>query len=120
MWEYEGFIAKAQLYFTRGREHPAADDDVLAHWLLLGLEFVLRAPLAKIHPALLAEPNGNAIMNACGVPSALDSTSPKSIQTKAVILRLGSIVPGLIKIERAILPFSLALGTKNSTQTALL
>ncbi len=97
MWEYESFLAKAELYFTRAREHPAAEDDVLALWLLLGLEFLLRAPLAKVHPALLAEPNGNAIMHACGIPLKPDGTQPKSVQTKTVILRLGSIVPGFDK-----------------------
>lgn len=97
MWEYESFLAKAQLYFTRAREHPAAEDDVLALWLLLGMEFLLRAPLAKVHPALLAEPNGNAIMHACGVPLKPDGLQPKSVQTKTVILRLGSVVPGFDK-----------------------
>jgi hypothetical protein len=97
VWEYESFLAKAQLYFTRAREHPAAEDDVLALWLLLGLEFLLRAPLANVHPALLAEPNGNAIMYACGVTLKPDSAQPKSVQTKTVILRLGSIVPGFDK-----------------------
>jgi hypothetical protein len=97
VWEYESFQAKAQLYFTRAREHPAAEDDVLALWLLLGMEFLLRAPLAKVHPALLAEPNGSAIMHACGVPLKPDGTQPKSVQTKTVILRLGSVVPGFDK-----------------------
>jgi hypothetical protein len=97
MWKYESFQAKAQLYFTRAREHPAAEDDVLGLWLLLGMEFLLRAPLAKVHPALLAEPNGNAIMHACGVPLKPNGTQPKSVQTKTVILRLGSIVPGFDK-----------------------
>jgi hypothetical protein len=97
MWEYESFLAKAQLYFTRARKHPVAEDDVLAIWLLLGMEFLLRAPLAKVHPALLAEPNGNAIMHACNVPLKPDGTQPKSVQTKTVISRLGSIVPGFDK-----------------------
>jgi len=93
MWHYEGFIGKAQLYFERAYEHPSADDGVQALWLLLGLEFLLRAPLAKVHASLLADPNGEAVMHAAGFPLKPGSAQPKSIQAKTVILRLGVVVP---------------------------
>ncbi|GGP13214.1 hypothetical protein LDL08_33020 [Nonomuraea glycinis] len=99
MWEYDGFIAKAQLYFSRAADHRTADDGVLAHWLLLGLEFLLRAPLAKVHPTLLADMNGESIMAAAGYPKP--NGHPTSISLKTVVERLGVIIPGFTK-ERAV------------------
>jgi hypothetical protein len=66
MWDDEEFLSKAKLYFVRGRDHPQVEDDVLALWLLLGLEFLLRAPLARVNPTLLADPNGESVMHAAG------------------------------------------------------
>jgi hypothetical protein len=93
MWDYDGFIGKAQLYFGRAQGHQRVEDDVLAVWLLLGLEFLLRAPLAKVNPTLLADPNpnGNAIMYAAGFP-VKPGDQPKSIQAHTVISRLGIVI----------------------------
>lgn len=93
MWDYDSLIGKASTYFDRAREVADADDDAFALWLLLGLEFLLRAPLARVSPALLADPNGESIMHAVGFPGPR-ATEPKSIQAKTVILRLGHIVDG--------------------------
>jgi len=93
MWDYDGFIGKARLYFGRAQGHQRIEDDVLAVWLLLGLEFLLRAPLAKVNPTLLADPsNGNAIMYAAGFPIE-PGDRPKSIQARTVISRLGIVIP---------------------------
>ncbi|MCF6745488.1 hypothetical protein E9529_14655 [Blastococcus sp. KM273128] len=97
MWDDERFIAKAKLYFHRGASHPKGENDVLALWLLLGLEFLLRAPLARVHPTLLADPTGDSIMQAAGLPGKPNSTSPKSIQIRTVIERLGAFVEGFSK-----------------------
>lgn len=91
MWDYDEFLGKAQLYFGRAEEHPAVDDEVTGIWLLLGLEFLLRAPLARVAPTLLAEPD--SIMAAAGFPSKPGASKPKSIQTKTVIGRLGQAIP---------------------------
>lgn len=91
MWDYDGLLGKAQTYFERA-DAVAADDDAFAVWLLLGLEFLLRAPLARVHPALLADPNGDAIMHAAGYPGAPDSKEPKSIQITTVTTRLRRII----------------------------
>lgn len=96
MWDYDGFVGKAQLYFKRAADHPSADDGVQPIWLLLGLEHLLRAPLAKVHPSLLADPTGEAVMHACGYPGK-PGTQPKSIQTKTVIIRLGTIITNFTK-----------------------
>lgn len=93
MWDYDGFIGKARLYFGRAQGHQRVENDVLAVWLLLGLEFLLRAPLAKVNPTLLADPNpnGNAIMYAAGFP-VTPGDQPKSIQANTVISRLGIVI----------------------------
>jgi hypothetical protein len=77
MWDYDGLIGKARIYFERAEAVDEADDDAFAVWLLLGLEFLLRAPLAKVNPVLLADPNGDAILHAAGFPSGPDAKDPK-------------------------------------------
>ncbi|MEU5394832.1 hypothetical protein [Streptomyces tibetensis] len=97
MWDYDAFIGKAQLYFSRA-QNSADDESTL--WLLLGLEFLLRAPLAKIHPTLLADPQaggGESIMQAAGYPMKVNPGSPKSIATHTVISRLGAVIPDFNK-----------------------
>lgn len=91
MWDYDGFIGKAKLYFTRGAEHEHSDDDEFTIWHLLGFEFLLRAPLAKLHPSLLAATNDNdSLLAANGVTTPKD---PKSVTSGVVIDRLARIVP---------------------------
>jgi hypothetical protein len=94
MWDYDGLIGKARVYFERAEEVAEADDDAFAVWLLLGLEFLLRAPLAKVNPVLLADPSGEAILHAAGFPGDPDGKDPKSIQVTTVISRLRRIVDG--------------------------
>jgi uncharacterized protein YbaR (Trm112 family) len=90
MWDYDSLIGKTMLYFNRADAHPnASERDVTALWLLLGLEFLLRAPLAKVHPTLLAEPDWVTV--AAGLPG---KPGPKSIQAKTVVTRLGHVIPG--------------------------
>lgn len=93
MWDEGGFLAKAHLYFGRGSRHDRADDEFTL-WLLLGLEFVLRMPLARVHPTLLAVPEGPSIMAAAGFPGA---TPPRSVSLKTVINRLQVVVPDFTK-----------------------
>lgn len=95
MWAYEHFVGKAQLYFGRAASHPHAEDEEVALWLLLGLEFLLRAPLARIHPTLLADPTGDSIMHAAGYPTK----NPKSIQATGVISRLAMVIPDFSERE---------------------
>ncbi len=84
MFSYDEFIAKSKLYF--GRADAASDDDERAIWQSLGLEFLLRAPLARQSAALLALPEGDSILYAAGVTVPLKSV--KSIPTKTVLERL--------------------------------
>ncbi|MFV2105647.1 hypothetical protein [Micromonospora sp. LOL_015] len=91
MWSYDEFVAKAELYFKRSANHDRVDDE-FSLWLLLGLEFLLRAPLAKLHPSLLvALNNGDSILHANGVRTN-SRTGPKSATISDVIDRLQYIV----------------------------
>ncbi|MTD56867.1 hypothetical protein [Amycolatopsis pithecellobii] len=90
MWDYATLYGKASLYFNRAQSHPRFDDDEFGIWALLGLEFLLRTPLAKVHPSLLAAPDGNSILHSVGI---LIDGDLKSIPTHTVISRLPHIVP---------------------------
>jgi hypothetical protein len=59
--------------------------------MVLGLEFLLRAPLAKVHPSMLAALDGDAILHANGIPISKD---PKSVPTHTVLARLRQVVSG--------------------------
>lgn len=93
MWDYDGLVGKARVYFKRADAVGKADDDAFAIWLLLGLEFLLRAPLARVNPMLLADPNGEAVMHAAGFPAGPDAKDPKSIQIATAIVRLRRMIP---------------------------
>ena len=56
------------------------------------LELLGKAALAKIHPALIADPRGEgeAILYAFGV----DTNDPKTIMANTVFKRVGKLVPG--------------------------
>lgn len=92
MWSEEEFLAKTSLYFRRAAQHPDSDDEY-ALWLLLGLEFLLRAPLAGQHAALLAAPEGNSLLSACGVD--YPNADPKSVPMRTVVERVRHVVIGL-------------------------
>lgn len=40
MWDYDSLLAKTQVYLQRAEDHPHANDDEFALWMLLGLEFL--------------------------------------------------------------------------------
>jgi len=95
MWDDEEFIAKAKMYFenadTGSSDAGDSIDSSEALWLLLGLEFLLRAPLARVHPTLLAAPEGTSILHAAGFDRP--GANPRSIQTKTVVDRISHIEP---------------------------
>lgn len=114
MWDYGGYIAKAKLYNARSESYS---DDGFALWLLLGLEFLLRAPLAKIHPSMLAEPTGDSILHANGIAVA---GVPKSVATSTVLKRLEIVIPGFGAVmAQAALLVNLRNGELHSASTEL-
>lgn len=93
MWHDTEFIAKAKLYFGRAEDSYDADDKDQGYlWLLLGFEFMLRAPLARVSPVLLASHEGNGALSAAGID--IGTESPRSINTNVVARRLTFIVDG--------------------------
>ncbi len=94
MWDYNSLIRKSQIYFMRARDHPKANDDEFSLWLLLGLEFLLRAPLAKVNKTLLADSNNDSILHAAGFPG---NAKQKSISAQILIERLGKVIEAFTK-----------------------
>jgi len=91
MWNLDAYMGKAQDYFRRASEHDHSDDDEFVLWHLLGLEFLLRAPLAAIHGSLLAAPEGDSLLAANGIPIEAE---PRTVPSHTVLSRLTKIVAG--------------------------
>lgn len=87
MFSYDGFIAKTKLYCARAE--AAGDPDERALWQALALEFLLRAPLARQSPALLAIPEGDSLLYSVGV--TVPVANVKSVPTKTVLDRLQKV-----------------------------
>lgn len=93
MWDHGRFTAKAKLYFGRAEDSYEADDNDQSYlWLLLGFEFLLRAPLAKASPVLLAAHDQNSALHAAGIN--IGNESPRSLATSLVAKRLAHLVDG--------------------------
>ena len=88
-WDSENYWKKARAYVAVGRDQGA---EHAAFRYALALEFLARAALTKVHPALNAHPNddGVSLLHAFGIPVA---GQPKSVEMKAVYARLGRIAP---------------------------
>ena len=91
MWAYDSIYAKAITYFERAQNHSSSTGDEFLIWNLLGLEFLLRAPLAKIHPSLLAAPEGDALLHATGVKLSSE-LNLKSVTAQTILKRLPHII----------------------------
>jgi len=99
MWSEAEFRTKARTYFERA-EGSTGDDQLIALLCSLGLEFLLRAPLAAVNPLLLADPvadDGYSILHAAGYPGTKE---PITVKTKAVVSRLVAIVEGFDTIQQ--------------------
>lgn len=106
MWDYDGLLAKARLYFQRAVLHPNIDDDEFKLWLSLGFEFLLRCPLAAVHPSLLAASDNESILNSNGIPrrrprdANQPGSGPKTVATTVVLDRLCDIVNDFIELRK--------------------
>jgi len=90
-WSSDDYWLKAKRYSQRGHDAPPQDPD-FPFFCALALEFLCRSALAHVHPALLADgkDDGVSILFACGVTA---KGHPKTIDMKAVIHRLGIVIP---------------------------
>src|SRR5258708_1201459 len=90
-WSTEALYAKSQLFMARAHEQPV-NSLLFAFWASLSLELLCRAALAKVHPVLLADPREDAnLFYAFGIQPA---KPPKSIVTKAIVIRCTLLVDG--------------------------
>lgn len=85
--EYDALFAKSLVFVKRALAHRDANHlDEFQLWASLSLEIVGKAALAKIHPALVADPqNADSLFAACGRPL---SASVKTITATTVFSRL--------------------------------
>jgi hypothetical protein len=88
-WDWHAYWNKARAYHVTGTERGGDDTAFMS---TLALEFLGRAVLTKINPALNAQPDddGVSLLHACGfaVPG-----KPQSVQMKTVYARLEKIAP---------------------------
>lgn len=87
-WTYDALWQKAKLYVDRALEEER-NDPLFPFWATLALELLARATLAKIHPALLAEPD--CLLFAFGYDTGV---KPKSLMAKTIFCRCRKVVPG--------------------------
>lgn len=91
IWDSEQYWKKAVRYVEMASE-PERQAWERPFWLSLALEFLARACLTKVHPALNADPedNGLSLLYAFGYEL---KGQPKSLPIHAVYLRLQRILP---------------------------
>lgn len=94
----EALYLKAQRYVQRMSDLDS-DEWEYALWSGFSLEFLARAALANISPALLADTDKNwtSLYHALGFTPTEEKFSPKSIAISEVFKRLTSILPGFTK-----------------------
>lgn len=91
IWSCDELLAKARLYVQRADEAEAGTS-LQALWSLLAFEFLARAAVAQVHPALLADPQtGPNLLYGFGYGNP---QSPKSINATTVLLRCQVVVEG--------------------------
>jgi hypothetical protein len=97
-WDPEALYLKAQRYVQRMDDHDS-DDWEYALWSGFSLEFLARAALANISPALLADTNKNwhSLYHALGFAPNEAKFSARSIAISEVFKRLTSILPSFIE-----------------------
>lgn len=99
IWTYDKLWNKAKVYMQRALAEDR-EGELFPFWCAISLEFILRATLAKVHPALLADPSsGDNLLYVFGhIRSA--KHVPISIPTKTVLERCEAIVPNFTEIEK--------------------
>ena len=103
IWDSEQYWKKAIRYVELSA-HPERDAWERPFWLSLALEFLARAALTKIHPALNADPEGDGLNLLYAFGYELKG-QPKSLPIHAVLLRLQKVVPELTKPRREFCDF---------------
>jgi hypothetical protein len=97
-WSSDALWNKAKIYieraFTGDRE-----SELFPFFAAIGLEFLARAALARVHPSLLADPqDGNNILYGFGYPA---TERPITIPAKTIYSRLSYVVPDFTKDDQS-------------------
>ncbi|HGJ8013972.1 hypothetical protein [Pseudomonas aeruginosa] len=102
IWDPEALYLKAQRYVQHMSELDS-DEWEYALWSGFSLEFLARAALANVSPALLAETDKNwaSLYHALGFNPTEERFSPKSIAISEVFKRLMAILPNFTKEHEA-------------------
>jgi len=91
VWDSEQYWKKAIRYVEMA-DQPERESWERPFWLSLALEFLARASLTKVHPALNADPEGEGLNLLFAFGFELKG-QPKSLPIHAVLLRLQRILP---------------------------
>jgi hypothetical protein len=98
-WSSDTLWNKGKLYLDRAFQQDRKSD-LFPFFASLGLEFLARAALASVHPALLADPqDGNNILYAFGYPA---TRKPVSIPAKTVFSRLKFVIEDFSEDDLAV------------------
>lgn len=111
-WSEEALWNKAKRFHELAREHDR-EKPRYCFYALLSFEFLSRAALAKVHPALLADPQDpNNILYACGINA---TERPFSVPAKTVFHRLGFIIQISARTTSQSVAFLPSCGIENCT-----
>lgn len=92
MWSEEGLLAKSRVYFQRASD-AAQQEGLSAFWSLIGLELLARAAVARVHPALLADPQAGGAHLLFAFGHGKEDLKPRSVPIKTVFSRCQRIIP---------------------------
>ena len=102
IWSHEEIWQQTTLFMDRAFAEDR-NGPLFPLWAILGLELLARAALARVHPALLADPqSGENLLYSFGFAQP---ERPRSIPVKTVFLRCMHVVPEFLKSD-----FELSMG----------
>lgn len=109
---YEALWNKSRIFIRRSLDaRNVGDEDLFQLWAANSLELLGKAALAKVHPALVADPTSiDSLLDACGHPISGDV---RSIQAKTVFERLTKLAKSFDKTAHS---FCVGLATRRNAE----
>jgi predicted RNA-binding Zn-ribbon protein involved in translation (DUF1610 family) len=96
IWSHDALLQKARVYAGRAAAADA-ESSLFPLWSLLALEFLARSAVARVHPALLADPQkGENLLYGFGYGNP---EPPRSVPFKTVLLRCRVVIPRFTEDE---------------------
>lgn len=97
-WSSDSLWNKAKIYIERAFTGDR-NSEIFPFFAAIGLEFLARAALARVHPSLLADPqDGNNILYAFGYNT---TERPITVPAKTIYSRLIYVVPDFSKDDQS-------------------